>query len=213
MKVLKLTALITLAIGAQHVIAMMRPAEQNYCYDMIQTIKNSDTYDLPSLFRIFGIQNNDQDILENRHRVIFIQDKIQYSDDVDQAKKDAITRFKDMINQRANAYLKKMNFGKDYTKEYHLTSFQKRINSGADEHAYSNYLPIVASPAIDIETKNACIERLKAASTRDVMVSSNDLMQTFFDTNTTRGADFNEVVYRKRKAINEILDAVRLNPK
>ena len=220
MKNLKLMALIALVAGAQYAGAMKRDysgarkadlPDPNYCYDAIKKIKSADDYDQASLFQILGIQNSDQDIYENRQRVLFIENKIRYSDDVDQAKKNAVTQFKDMINQRANAYHRIMRYPTDepgdYTKEHSLREVQKYINQTADEYAYKHYLPMVAAPAIAIETKSTIIDQLRAAQ------NVRRALRVFFNIDTLNMNTIDEELYRKRKDLNEVFDAVRFNPK
>jgi|GEM_PF-2345916 hypothetical protein len=218
---LKLMAFMALIAGAQYAGAMNRNSnyprakkadlpDPNYCYDAIQKIKDADNYDQASLFQIIGIQNNDQDIYENRKRVLFIEQEIRISNDVDQAKKNAVTQFKDMINQRTNAYHERMGQPletADQTKENSLLAVQKFINQTADEYAYKHYLPMVASPAIAIETKSTIIDQMRAAQ------NVHHALRVFFNINTLNINTIDEELYRKRKDLNEVFDAVRLNPK
>jgi len=218
MNTLKYMALITLISGGQSIWAMQESIKSNYCHDAIEKIKNATAYDPISLLNLLGIQDNDDDIFENRNRVFFIVSQIAKSNDVDQNKKRALEEFKHEVCTKANAYRKAKRLkavdGRDITKEDHIKRFQDGILESVKEYAYKNYLPLEACPAHAIVTKVACIEKLRAASREEVGISPLDLLANFLDIpiKGRRLGDINEEVYRKQRDIHAIIDEVRLNP-
>jgi hypothetical protein len=218
MNTLKYMALIVLISCGQSIWAMEEePTKPNYCHDAIEKIKKTTMYDPISLLNLLGIQNNDDDIFDNRWRVLYIAQKIEASKDVDTNKKVAVIWFKNEINQRANAYGVAMRLvfnGQDLTKEYHIKKFQNAMLEIIADYVYRNRLPLQASPERAITAKAACIQKLRAASRCELATSKYDFLTKFLDipTRQRQQEDINEEVYRKQRDIHAILDEVRINP-
>lgn len=219
MNALKYMALITLMSCGQSIWAMQEePAQPNHCHDAIQKIRSTTAYDAMSLLTILGIKNTDEDIFENRHRVLFIVQEIAELDDVDQNKKHALQWFKDEVNAKANAYektnLRADEKGEFLTKERYIKQFQAMILEKNKVYAHKHYLPLEACPAQTIAAKAACIQKLRAASRRELVISQHDFLSNFLNIPTRLRPldDVEEDVYRKQRDILAILDEVRLNP-
>jgi hypothetical protein len=219
MNTLKYMAFITLMSCGQSIWAMQEEsAKPNYCHDAIQKIKSATAYDPISLLNILGIQDTAADIFENRYRVQFIVGEVAKFEDVDQNKKHVLQWFKDVINAKANAYGKanilEDKKGEYITKERCIKEFQGMILETAKKYAHTNYLPLEACPAQTIAAKAACIQKLRAASSRQLVISEHGFLTEFLNipTHLRPLDDVDEEVYRKQRDILAILDEVRLNP-